>query len=209
MKSEELTSKHLDATVKKVVTYIALILIVAELVLILISWFLAATMADDVHSLLSAEGIRFFFGNFTLMLQQPLLVWLLLLSMAYGCLVRSSLAQAFTQPAARRQRQALRLVAALLVLIVAVVLLLTVMPHAVLLSATGRLWPSPFSRALVPVIAFSVILLSSAYGLTTRRFLSLTDVFQSLSWGIAQWAPLFMLYVLLQQLVESLRFVFT
>lgn len=180
----------------------------AEVVLILLSWFLTATMTDGVRSLLTSEGIRFFFGSFTQMLQKPLLVWLLLLSMAWGSLSASGLLQAFTRNTAGRQRMALRLTVLVLGLMVTVVLLLTAMPHAVLLSATGRLWPSPFSRALVPIVAFAVIMLSIVYGLMTRRFPSLTDVCQSMTHGLALAAPLLLLYVLAVQLVESLRFVF-
>lgn len=193
---------------RKIVAYTALALISGELVLILISWFLTATMTDGVHSLLSAEGIRFFFGSFTQMLLHPLLVWMLLLAMASGCLQRSGLLQAFSRDGLRRRRTALRLSAVLLLVMLAVALVLTCMPHAVLLSATGNLWPSPFSRALVPMVAFAVVVLASVYGLMTRRFLSFTDVCQTMSHGLAQWAPFFLLYVLAAQLVASVGYVF-
>jgi len=96
----------------------------------------------------------------------------------------------------------------ILVVYVGVVLLLTVTPQAVLLSATGQLWPSPFSHALVPMIAFGIILLSTAYGILSRRFLSVADVCQSLIQGIVSAAPLLLLYILVMQLVGALRFVF-
>ena len=57
-------------------------------------------------------------------------------------------------------------------------------------------------------MSFGIILLSTVYGLVSRRFLSIADVFQSLSDGIVAAAPLFVLYVLFVQLFESLRFVF-
>ena len=96
----------------------------------------------------------------------------------------------------------------LLVLYIALLLLLTVTPHAVLLSATGGLWPSAFSRALVPIVSFGIIILAVSYGAVTRHFTSLTEVWQSLSDGIAAAAPLLVLYVLLMQLYSSLCFVF-
>ena len=77
-----------------------------------------------------------------------------------------------------------------------------------LLSATGGLWPSPFSRALVPSAALGIIVLAVSYGAVTRHFTSLTDVWQSLSDGMATAAPLLVLYVLLIQLYSSLCFVF-
>ena len=178
------------------------------IVLVLVSWLLSATTGDNVRSLLSSEGIRFFVGSFVDMLQQPLLVWIVLLAMAWGCFRESGVCSLFTSRPRYQQRQAVLLMAILLVSYVAVVLLLTLTPHAVLLSATGQLWPSAFSRALVPLVTFGVIMLSAAYGLFSRNFLSLADVCQALTSGIASAAPLLFLYVLAVQFFESLRFVF-
>lgn len=185
-------------------------LLAAQLVLVLVSWFLSATMSDVVRSLLSSEGIRWFVGSFVSILSTPWLVWLLLLSMAGGCLFQSGVLAAF---AARRttrdyrQRVAIRIAFALLVAYVVVVLLLTAVPHAVLLSSTGRLLPSPFSRALVPLVAFGLMSVSVVYGWVSGRFTSMTDVVGSWSYGISRSAPLFILYVLFIQFCASLRFV--
>lgn len=193
---------------KRIVAYLALTLVLAMLVLFLLSWLLSATTDEGVHSLLSAEGVRFFFGGFVAMMQKPLLVWLLLLSMAWGGLRSSGLLTAFRAPMNMRQRQALLLLSVILVVYVGVILLLTAIPHAVLLSSTGSLWPSAFSRALVPIVAFGVVLLSVVYGLVSRRFLSMADICDSLIAGIASAAPLLLLYVLAVQFYDSLLFVF-
>ena len=193
---------------KRIVAYLALTLVLAMLVLFLLSWLLSATTDEGVHSLLSAEGVRFFFGGFVAMMQKPLLVWLLLLSMAWGGLRSSGLLTAFRTPMNMRQRQALLLLSVILVVYVGVILLLTAIPHAVLLSSTGSLWPSAFSRALVPIVAFGVVLLSVVYGLVSRRFLSMADICDSLIAGIASAAPLLLLYVLAVQFYDSLLFVF-
>jgi len=89
-----------------------------------------------------------------------------------------------------------------------VILMLTVVPHAVLLSATGQLFPSPFSRALVPILSFGLLLLSTVYGWASGRFTTFSDVIDSMAYGISQVAPLFVLYILLVQFCDSLRFVF-
>lgn len=193
---------------QKIIGYTAMFLGLAMLALILLSWLLSATTGDGVRSLLSSEGIRFFFGGFVGMVQQPLLVWLLLLGMAWGCVRESGILGVFSAPIPLRQWQSLLLLTVILLVCVGVVLLLTAIPHAVLLSATGGLWPSAFSRALVPIIAFCIVLLSVVYGLVSRHFLSVVDISQSLVSGIASAAPLLLLYVLAVQLYESLRFVF-
>ena len=85
-------------------------------------------------------------------------------------------------------------------------LLLTAIPHAVLLSAVGGLWPSPFSASLVPVVAFSITLVSASYGLMSGRFDNISAVYDAVLQGIRQAAPLFLFYVLVVQIYESLCF---
>ena len=58
-----------------------LFLLIAEAVLILLSWILSAMRVDGVRSLLSGEGIRWFFGTFTSMVASPWLAWLVLMLM--------------------------------------------------------------------------------------------------------------------------------
>lgn len=185
-------------------TYLFSSLVVAQLLLIIASWLLAATNTEGVHSLLSTEGVRWFFGNFTAMVASKWLVWLLLLAMAGGCMWQSGL---LSRGQGFRERLALRTTVVLLVLYVAVVLLLTVVPHAMLLSATGQLFPSPFSRALVPIVAFGLLFSSAVYGSVSGRFTSLSDFIDSLSYGISYAAPILVLYVFFIQFYESLRFV--
>ena len=196
---------------RKIMAYVALTLVLALLVLVLASWLLSATVGGGIRSMLSAEGIRFFCGGFCDMLQKPLLIWLLLLFMAWGCVQRSGLTDILCRKekaGGRVQRRHLLAVMIIVAVSVGIVLLLTCMPHAVLLSATGGLWPSPFSSALVPMVALCTIVAGVAYGLLERRFTTVIDIFSSLSDGIAQCAPWLVLYVLAMQLVDSFRFVF-
>ena len=183
-----------------------LLLLIAESVLILISWILSAMRVEGVRSLLSGEGVRWFFGNFTSMVASPCLAWLILMLMALGCLQKSGLTG--LPHTSYRDRMALRLTIVSFVLYVGVVLLLTVVPHAVLLSSTGSLFPSPFSRSIVPILSFGIILMSVSFGLMSGRFQTLSEVIDALSFGCRKGAPLFIFYILLIQLFESLRFVF-
>lgn len=200
----------------KLIARLAAGLLLAEAALVLTSWILSATMTGGVRSLLSDVGIRWFLGRFVEMMASPLLVWLVLLLIAFGSFLRSGLAHSLRCLPERRgatslnyrDRTALRLVAVILVLYVIVILLLTVTPHAILLSATGSLFPSPFSRAIVPLAAFGLSLVSVVYGVMSGRFTTLSDILDSLSYGIRRGAPLFILYILAVQFIESLLFVF-
>lgn len=190
---------------KRILLYVALVL--AELLLMLLSWILSAAMPmSGVRSMLSGEGIRWFLGHFAHELATPLLVWLLLLAMAYGSICRCGI---FEDRSSYRSRRALWLSALYLIIYIGVVVLMVVMPHAVLLSATGDLWPSPFSASLVPVTAFGLLSAGVIYGVVAGTFLSFSDVYNALLHGIRQSAPLLLFYVLAAQLYCSLRFVFS
>ena len=183
-----------------------LLLLIAEAVLILVSWILSAMRVEGVRSLLSGEGVRWFFGHFTTMVGSPWLACLVLLLVAFGCLQKSGL---FSRPhTSYRDRLALRVTVVFLVIYVGVVLLLTAIPHAVLLSSTGNLFPSPFSHSIVPILSFGMILISVSFGMVSGRFETLSDVLDALSFGCRKGAPLFIFYILAIQLYESLKFVF-
>ena len=181
------------------------VLIVAQLILVFVSWFLEATMTVSVRPLLSAEGLRWFLGSLTGTLATPWLVWLLLLSMAWGSL-RGSRLLSHSGPSPRRGI-ALRLSLAVGVAYIVVVALMC-LPGGILLSATVHMWPSPFSRALVPLLAFGIILVSVAYGVVSRSYSSFGSLTGAFCAGISSCAPLFVLYVLALLFCESLRFVF-
>ncbi|MBO7130217.1 MAG: AbgT family transporter [Prevotella sp.] len=188
-------------------------LLIAELALILLSWILSAAGVEGVRSLLSGEGVRWFVGDFARMVASPLLAWLLLSMMAVGAFLRSGLTSLWHEDRSRilsyRDRTAFRVSLVLLVAYVAAILLLTVVPHAVLLSASGSLFPSPFSRSIIPIVAFGLTLVSITFGMMSGRMQSLSDVLEVLSYGIRRYAPLLVLYVFCIMLYQSLRFVFS
>ena len=190
---------------RRLAAWLVCVLLLAELILILVSWLLSATMTEGVRSLLSSEGIRWFFGSFVGIMASPLLVWLLLSLIALGSLQKSGL---LAMQQSYREKVALRSALLLLILYVVVILLLTVTPNAFLLSITGSLFPSAFSRSLVPVIAFGIVLMSISFGVMSGRINSLPAVLETLSFGISKGAELFVLYILIMQLYESLWFVF-
>ena len=190
---------------RRLAAWLGCVLLLAELILILVSWLLSATMTEGVRSLLSSEGIRWFFGSFVGIMASPLLVWLLLSLIALGSLQKSGL---LAMQQSYREKVALRSALLLLILYVAVILLLTVTPNAFLLSITGSLFPSAFSRSLVPIIAFGIVLMSISFGVMSGRINSLSAVLETLSFGISKDAELFVLYILIRQFYESLWFVF-
>lgn len=190
--------------------WLCLTVVIAETLLVILSWLLSAMRVEGVRSLLSSEGIRWFFSSFNDLIASPVLVGLLLILCALGCLQKSRVTVVFreTKTINFRDRLAFYVALAFLLIYVVIFMLLTLMPHAILLSATGHLFPSAFSRSLVPIIAFGICLFSVAFGLMAGVMRNLTDILQALSFGIAKGAPLIVFYLFAVQLVGCLRFVF-
>ena len=190
--------------------WLCLTVVIVETLLVILSWLLSAMRVEGVRSLLSSEGIRWFFSSFNDLIASPVLVWLLLLLCAFGCLQKSRVTTIFggTKAINFRDRLALYVALAFLLIYVAIIILLTLMPHAILLSATGHLFPSAFSRSLVSIIAFGICLFSVAFGMMAGVMKNLSDILQALSFGIAKGAPLLVFYLFAVQLVGCLRFVF-
>lgn len=194
--------------------WLTLVLAALQILLILVSWIVSsATQQTYVHSLLSSEGIRWFMGRFSENLATPVLVWMLLIAIGYGVFRTSGLYQVITdlvhgKRVSYRQRFALTVATVIFILIVLVVLYLVFTPHAVLLSATGTLFPSSFSSALIPIAAFTVTVISIVFGSLSASFLSLQQVFDGMTEGIRQTLPLWVVYVFAAQLIQSLIYVF-
>ena len=190
---------------KRSLPYIALTLAVGELLLVLGSWILSAALPmSGIRSILSGEGIRFFLGHFADLLATPLLVWLLLLAMAYGVVLRSGVISGARSFRSSRARLIALLFAAAYL---AVVMLMALVPHAVLLSASGTLWPSPFSASLVPLTAFGLAMVAAVYGIVAGTITSLADIYESFVDGLRRAAALLPICLLLVLICESLRFI--
>lgn len=194
--------------IERLLAYVAFILGCVQVLLVLVSWVITAAMPEVfARSLLSPEGIRWFFGHFTSNLASPLLVWLLLGSIAWGA-VRGSgvLHPDFTE---YRQRFAYRLVGCELAVFAVIILLLTVVPRAILLNVMGGLLPSSFTSSLFPYLCFVATIAGMSFGWVSQQLRDLPSLLRALSGGIAEAAPLMVIYVLATQLVYSCLYLFT
>ena len=194
----------------KILTLSALTLCIVQMLVILVSWLITAAMPDaPLRSLLSSEGIRWFFGHLTENQLTPLLAWMLFIVIAYGAMRKSGLLHAVRVMGKVdfRQKFALRIVIFEVILFLCVLLLLTSVPHAILLSVTGNLFPSSFSQSLIPCLSFACVVFSISYGVISGSFHSLSDVFKSFTSQIPALAPLLIVYILAAQLFYSLKFI--
>ncbi len=196
----------------RTIARLAFALSLTECVLVAASWVASILMPDsDMRSLLTGEGIRWFVAQFTQGLFAPVPLWIIVWSMAVGCASSSGIVRAVVRrhsPLLYRERAALCFATAIVVVFVAAMALLTIPPQAVLLNATGGLFPSPFSSAIVPATALCVCAASVVYGFTSGSLQTLTSIYISLVKGMQKGAPLLLLYILLIQIYYSLTFVF-
>lgn len=187
---------------------LAVTLVIVEILIILASWLITAAMPEiSLRSLLSSEGIRWFFGQFSFNLASPTLAWLVLAMIGVGA-VRESKMLAARHEYTYRERFALTIVVIELLLIVAVMSLLTLLPQAVLTNIEGELFPSSFSWSLIPVICFALSLASVTYVWVSGRIENLDQVFDILTIGLRKYAGWFLIYILLNLVYNSACFVF-
>ena len=187
--------------------WLAFQLAVGQVLLILASWLLTAAMPDSFsRSLLSAGGIRWFFGRFVDNIESPLLVWLLLLSFVYGVVDHSGILH--YKASEYRQRIAMRLALFEGIFFILLMLALVMAPHAILLNVMGGLFPSSFSASLVPYCCFSLMVMSVSYGVMSDRMKNVVSVYEALVSGTGKSGGLLLIYVIGAQLYHSIIFLF-
>ncbi len=187
--------------------YTTLFLGILMIVLVLVSWLFAAVNPEsEVRSMLGSEGIRWFFSSFIDNLTTPWLVYLVLLSITLGAV--SSCGIFSYRSSEFRQRVALWLVIIEFIAFVAIMMVLTLIPHAILLSVTGHLFPSSFTQSIFPYTCFALCTMSVSFAAMSGKYSDVVDVFNTLTCGFKWLAPLFVVYVFLVQLVCSFFFVF-
>lgn len=202
--------------INRLLTYILILIIVLGGVFIIGAWIVSAVFPDcQIRSVLGNDGIRWLLGHFTDNLCTPLLVWIVLLALAYGCLERSGLLSDFSKIFTERDftklgfrsRIGMVIAAVELFIVIFVMALLSVVPHAVLLSVDGTLFPSSFSNSLVPVMSFTLVLCATTYGITTNRFRSVKSWGESLACGLSRCSMLLAVYLAAAELYAIIRFV--
>jgi len=188
---------------------------VGLVILIFLSWLLSSAGVTNVHSMLSSEAIRWFFGRFVENLSSPLLVWMILITIAIGACDSSNILKGISNVKYNRRQNTLRDRSALMIVFIETVifiialLLLTVVPHAILLNIRGEISNSSFSHSIVPVTAFYVTLVSVSYGYVSGRIRNARQLMESMTSAFSMMAPLFVVYIFAIQFFVTMRYVFS
>lgn len=192
------------------ITFITCSLLLFQIMVVILSWMIKTLYPDfNGRSLLSGEGVRWFLGNFTNNVASNILVWIILIGLSWGSIRASNILQVFkrSHTLSYRERLGFRVVLIEIMIWVIVIVLLSFIPHAAMLSITGQLFPSSFSKSIVPLIAFIALFSSITYGLIIGRLRKGNLIIEALSNGIKQIAPYIIIYIILVQLIYSIKFV--
>ena len=201
-------------------------LLVSQLALILLSWLVTAAFPElPMRSVLSSEGIRWFFGSFVSNQLSPLLIYFIMAVMAVGACVRSRLYDALRETLSNtrsslttssnhqhkvhyREKVGLRIALVEFIVYVIIMILLTAIPHAILLSVTGQLFPSSFSSSFIPSLSLIIIIMSLTYGVASGTIDSVAKMHKVLVGGLEVGSRLVPTYVVGIQLYMSIKYVF-
>ena len=178
-----------------------------------------------MRSVLSSEGIRWFFGSFVSNQLSPLLIYFIMAVMAVGACVRSRLYDALRETLSNtrsslttssihqhkvhyREKVGLRIALVEFIVYVIIMILLTAIPHAILLSVTGQLFPSSFSSSFIPSLSLIIIIMSLTYGVASGTIDSVAKMHKVLVGGLEVGSRLVPTYVVGIQLYMSIKYVF-
>ena len=192
------------------ITFITCSLLLFQIMVVILSWMIKTIYPDfNGRSLLSGEGVRWFLGNFTNNVASNILVWIILIGLSWGSIRASNILQVFkrSHTLSYRERLGFRVVLIEIMIWGIVIVLLSFIPHAAMLSITGQLFPSSFSKSIVPLIAFIALFSSITYGLIIGKLRKGNLIIEALSNGIKQIAPYIIIYIILVQLIYSIKFV--
>lgn len=195
---------------KRTCAIFAFILIVLQTILIFGSWIVSAAIPDSqIRPLIGAGGLRWFFSSFTEDMASPILVYIILITLTVNVFINSEMCELFSlkRKMNMQKKFALNVVLVELCTFIVLIVLLTVIPHAVLLSVTGELYPSSFSKGLIPMLCFIVTILSTSYGLVSGSLRGVYDIWNSITTGINFLPAVCFVYILLFQFVSSLSYV--
>ncbi len=167
-----------------------------------------------VNSLLSAEGLRWWFshshenlfGTGTMQVWLLLTVWGAVRYTGLDSTVGAMLSGRSDRPVSQRQRHALCVSVVVWMVWGMVMLVWGVLPHGILLSATGRISPSPFMRGLLPALSVGTLLSVLFYGLLSNRIHRAAEVARMFCHGMSSYADWFCICVLASFLWGCVRY---
>lgn len=194
---------------------LTVLVMVLTVVLVCLSWLLSV-VGEPVRNLLSSEGIRWLFSHASMNFLKVEFSYFLQIILILGALKWSGLARAVGAllhwpgcvTVSYRQRRALVFSAMVVLVYVCIMLLLTLLPHAVLLSAAGNLYPSPFSEGFISAVTTGVMLTAIIYGTMSNTLRTFREVTRILYAGFEYYGVWVVAAMMTAEFYAAIRYVF-
>lgn len=206
----------------RILSVLTLLSIASTAIVVVGSWIICAIDSGcGLRPLLTAEGVRWFVGDFTSIVCSDVLVWILVAAMAWGVVRGSGVVKAL-HAALRRplslgkggdvtaiytERVSLNISLAVAAAIIAIFLYFSLAPHAVLRGATGNIVGSAAAFGLLPAVCLATAAASATYGLLTSRFRTFFAIFTAMADGINKAAQLAVAYFFIAILIRTVQYI--
>lgn len=145
------------------------VLLIAHLLLPPLAW-LGSAAGFPLGNLFSSEGVRWYYLHIQDCYRSPFMAVVFPVVLVFGAIERSGLSEIIKDTISKgvlsltyRQRKACLMAGTFLLLYMAGMLLLLLGPHAILLSVTGHLYPSPFVSGILQTMSLGFVLTSLLY----------------------------------------------
>ena len=184
---------------------IPMLLIDAIILLVLLSWFVNM-WGGGIRSLLSPDGIRWFFGSFVENIESAPWGLLILILLTAGAVKESEIIDIFKGNGSLKQKRALTITSVVLILLYIPLICMTIFGD-ILLSPFGEITNSPLIDGLAGFVLVTIIILSDIYGYISGAFSDFYEVLQGNSYFIRKKSLIFLNFILVAELYCSLIFV--
>lgn len=180
--------------------------IVVALVLVLFVSWVASIYVEGVEGLLTARGIRWMCSSIVPNFAAVHLAKIFLGLMAISVLRESGIMHTLRGRISLKQKRALQITGAAVLMVLGVFALLLLLPNAVLLSALGTFHNSAFSKGGYGLLMCLAIFVGNVYGYTSGRFLVMRDFVHAHTSILSTVANYFVFLFFASQLVGCIEF---
>lgn len=169
----------------------SLLLLLLTIVTCLASW-CVSLCGGPLCNILDGAGLRWLFTHAIQDTNSFVLLTALLIIIALGALKESKIVEEMLVI----NQRSLAVVMLVDVFVFAMVLYWSFAPESPLIGATGRLFPSPLARGILPFVCIIVSFEATLYALLVRRIAGLSDVFPFVTRSLNHYLPWYVTVVL-------------
>lgn len=173
---------------RRLATIVGFLLLGCIVATVIGAWVYAA-LGYGVQNVLSVEGLRWLFVHALDDTHHALSLLLLTLLMVGSLQESAFCSDVLRRSASRRIRRATIVSLCVLLLLVGLLLSAMLVPSSQLLGLTGRLWPSPFMKGILPVTCFGITFVSVLHAWLSERMQCPSHLFCFLARGLSRHLP--------------------